>query len=836
MNQERKLREASKAANRTIFNRTLVLMAVFGGLLFLLLIFQLYRLQIVQHEELEEQAIDQQTSELSVSALRGTIYDSNGNVLAISSTAYDVIISPKAISERQAALDEARTEAQEKGEDTADYDWNVEDVICGNLASILGLDESDLRERCQNTDSQYERLARRVDGEVEDRIRELLDAYELTGCVYLQPNTRRYYPFGSLAAQIIGFTNENGGAYGLEAMFDEQLTGTPGRVVTATDRDGVDLTNFFQDYYDAQDGDDIYLTLDTTIQSYCESYLDQYCEQYGVQNGATIIVMQCDTGAILGMATSPSFDLNDAGTVTDETLLAWVEERTQELIDESEAAVEAAREEAQAAEDGAETDETGTDEAAAETADEDEDEEELHVLTYDEAYDQAYSEAVYSQWNNKAVNYTYEPGSTFKPLVVAAGLEQGVISENSTFDCGGFVMLGDWRIRCSNRNGHGVQTLAEALGHSCNPAMISIAQSLGLETFYDYLYSYGLMEPTGIDLPNETSSYFWPEEEFSLTNMATASFGQRFQITPIQLITAFNSVVNGGYLRTPYVVDSITDSDGNTVYEAESQVVRQVISEETSAQMRDMLEGVVTSYTGQNAYMAGYRIGGKTGTSQTLVEDEDVVSFVGFAPANDPEIIALVMFDAPEAVSGTSYTPDGQYISGGAMAAPVAGNLIADVLDYLGYEPSYSDDDVTGAMVSMPDLEGSTESEAADALQALGLDYRTVGVGDEVTGQIPASGTSVPQNNTVILYLGEDTPDEAVEMPNLAGLTPEQALTRLNNAGLFMRATGVSGAAADSSTVCTGQSVEAGTLVSPGYVVTVQFGNRTATDGDVQLG
>ncbi len=829
MNQERKLREASKAANRTIFNRTLILMAIFGGLLFVLLIGRLYWLQIVQHEELEEMAIDQQTSELSVSALRGTIYDSNGNVLAISSTAYDVIISPKAISERQAELDEARTKAQEKGEDTSGYDWDVEDVICSSLAAILDLDESRLHERCQNTDSQYERLARRVDGEVEDQIRQLLETYDLTGCVYLQPNTRRYYPYGSLAAQIIGFTNENGGAYGLEAMFDELLTGTPGRIVTATDRDGVDLTNFFQDYYDAQDGDDIYLTLDTTIQSYCESYLEEYCEAYGVQNGGTIIVMQCDTGAILGMATSPSFDLNDAGTVTDEALLAWVEERAQELIDESEAAVEAAREEAEAAEDGA-------DEAEADADASDEEEEELVVLTYDEAYDQAYSEAVYSQWNNKAVNYTYEPGSTFKPLVVAAALEQGVISENSTFDCGGSVMLGDWEIHCSNRNGHGVQTLAEALGHSCNPAMISIAQSLGLETFYGYLYSYGLMESTGIDLPNEAASYFWSEEDFSLTNMATASFGQRFQITPLQLITAFNSVINGGYLRTPYVVASIEDSEGNTVYEAESQVVRQVISEETSAKMRDMLEGVVTNYTGQNAYMAGYRIGGKTGTSQTLVEDEYIVSFVGFAPANDPEIIVLVMFDTPEAEAGTSYTPDGQYISGGAMAAPVAGNLIADVLDYLGYEPSYSDDDVTGAMVTMPDLEGSTESEAADALQALGLNYRTVGVGDEVTGQIPASGTSVPQNNTVILYLGEDTPDEAVEVPDLTGLTPEQALARLNNAGLFMRATGVSGTAAGSNTVCTGQSVEAGTLVSPGYVVTVQFGNRTAADGDVQLG
>ncbi len=823
MNRERKLREASKAANRTIFNRTLILMAVFGGLLFLALIAQLYRLQIVGHEDLEERAIRQQTSDLSVSALRGTIYDSNGNVLAISSTAYDVIISPKAIAERQAELDEALVKARGQGKDTAPYDWDVEDVVCSTLASILGLDEANLHERCQNLESQYERLAQKVDGEAEDQIRALLEEYRLTGCVYLQPNTRRYYPYGSLAAQIIGFTNDNGGAYGLEASFEAQLSGTPGRVVTATDRNGADLMNFFQDYYDAENGDDIYLTLDATIQSYCESYLEEYCARYQVRNGATIIVMDCDTNAILGMATSPTFDLNSYSTVTDETLLAWVDERTEELIDESEAAVQAALDAA-----NAEEGEDGEDGEAAEDTAEDGGEE-LHILTHDEAYDLAYSEAVYSQWNNKAVNYTYEPGSTFKPLVVAAALEEGVISEQSSFDCGGSVQLGQYTIRCSNRNGHGVQNLAQALGHSCNPAMISISQSLGLETFYDYFYHYGLMESTGIDLPNEAASIVWPEDSFSLTNMATASFGQRFQVTPIQLINAFNAVVNGGYLRTPYVVSSIVDSEGNVTYEAEGEVVRQVISEETSARMRTMLEGVVTDYTGKNAYMAGYRIGGKTGTSQTLVEGENIVSFVGFAPADDPEVIALVMFDTPTEGTGTA-------VSGGAMAAPVAGNLIADILDYLGYDPSYSEEDVTGAMVTMPNLEGMSEEEARSALRAVGLSCRTVGSGETVTGQIPAHGTSIPQNNTVILYLEEEPPTEPVEMPNLAGMTPEQVLVALNNAGLFLRATGVSGSASSGNTVCIDQSVAAGTLVTPGYVITAQFGDRTATDGDVLAG
>lgn len=832
MNQERKIREAGKAANRLVFSRTVKLMIVFGLLIFLPLIWQLYQIQIVRHDELEEKAVKQQTSELSISASRGTIYDANGNVLAISSTAYDVIISPKAIVDKQKELDEAKESAKEKAEKKyeddaenrskavaeaiAPYDWNVEDVVCTELAEILDLEESNLRERCQKTNSQYQRLAIKVDQDTEDEIRALLEEYDLAGCIYLQPNTKRYYPYSDLAAQIIGFTNDNGGAYGLESGYESQLAGEAGLVVTAKNAAGTDLMNFFQDYYDATDGSSLHLTLDATIQSYCENYLEEYCEKYETQNGGVIIAMECDTGAILGMAMSPTFDLNSYSEITDETLLEKVEENAKEKVEASEEAVKEAI--AQAEEEGTELTP-----------------EEKTPLTYEEAYKAAYADALSSQWTNKAITDNYEPGSTFKALVLAAGLEEGVIDENSTFECGGSVMVADWPkpIYCSNKNGHGHQTLAEAIGHSCNPALISIGQKLGKETFYEYFYNFGIMEPTGVDLPYESGSNVWPEEEFGIVELATASFGQRFTVTPIQMITAFNAVINGGYLYTPYVVDSITDQNGSVTYEADTTPVRQVISESTSEKCAEILEGVVTKYTGKNAYRSGYRIGGKTGTSQTKNSDGsdglNIASFMGFAPADDPDVIVLVIFDRPYDAGG-GYTSSDIYISGGNMAAPVAGDLLVDILDYRGYAQTYTADDLTGAPVSVPDLTGMTEIQVEEALKGKKLDYRTVGDGETVTGQIPAAGNSIPQNSTVILYMGEEAPTDAVEMPNLKGLTAKEAMSALNARGLFMKASGVS--SYSGSATCVSQSVEPGTMTSRGYVVTLQFSDGSNDDAD----
>ena len=594
---------------------------------------------------------------------------------------------------------------------------------------------------------------------------------------------------------MLGFTNDSGGAYGLEALYNEQLTGKNGLVVTAQNASGTDLMNFFQDYYDAEDGSDLHLTLDANIQTLCESYLQKGIEEYGILNGGFIIAMDCNNGAILGMASSPNYDLNHYSDVMDSILNADIEEAV----------------------------------SAAQAAGGD----------VDEARSQAYSAALYQQWRNKALNETYEPGSTFKTLVLAAALEEGVTSLSDSFTCTGSVQVADYTIHCSNKYGHGTQDLATAVGHSCNPAFIALGQRLGTEKFYSYLEAFGIVNAdgsktsTGIDLPGEESSIVWSKDSFGITELATASFGQRLQVTPIQLITAINAVVNGGYLYTPHVVDYIQDSTGTTTYTADTTPVRQVISESTSATCREILEGVVANgLTGKNAYRAGYRIGGKTGTSETLKEGEYIVSFMGFAPADDPEVIVLVAFENPDngGIKNNMYSSTGYFISGGQMAAPVAGDLLVDILDYRNYGKEYTVNDLTGVDTIVPNLVGQDAATAAATAQQYGFTSRTVGEGDTVTAQIPASGTSIPQGGELILYFGEARPESEVTMPDLTGCTPEEAAQRLNELGLYMRATGAS-QNYNATTKAYDQSVAAGTAVQPGTVVTVHF-NDTAIAGD----
>lgn len=795
MEDNQKKRRSEQIAKRRLFRRTLVLMVVFGVATFGALLGKLWNLQITRHDELEQQAVEQQTSTLTISAPRGTIYDSNENVLAISSTAYDIIISPRAIVQKQQELDQQKAAAEEANNPdnpASQYDVNVEDLVVTGMASILGLDEADVRERCQDTNSQYKRLAQKVDADTEEQVRNYIEEHDLAGCIYLQPNTKRYYPYSTLASQIIGFANDNGGASGVELTLDEDLTGENGLVVTAQDGDGTDLLNFFQDYYDAQAGSDVHLTIDTNIQTMCESILAEGIERYNVLEGGFAIALDCDTGAVLGMASSPNYDLNNYSTVIDTTLLAGVDEAAQAYVDE------------------------GMD---AETAQQ-----------------QAMTDAVYTQWRNKAINDTYEPGSTFKTLVLSAALEEGVVSESDHFYCSGVKQVANWPIRCSKREGHGDQTLRQAVMNSCNPAFIEIGQRLGAEKFWEYLENYGLMERTGIDLQGEGQSQFWDEEEFvseqGIASLATASFGQRFQITPIQMITAACAAVNGGRLMQPYVVQSITDSDGNVIQSAQPTQVRQVISEATSAQVRSILGSVVMDGgTGKNAYQAGYSIGGKTGTSETNQSKTTgrlIVSFLGVAPAENPQIVVLLGYDHPKpAVPGSNLTAGGYYISGGNMAAPMAGELIADILDYLGVEKQYKADELADVVV--PKVTELSLNDAQDLLKQKGLQWRTVGEGGVVTDQIPAQGASIPGSSQVVLYLGAEKPTDQVPVPDVSGKTLESAQTAFAKVGLYLRPSGSGGSYSSSSTVAVGQSITAGAMVDPGTVVDVQF-----IDTDIQ--
>lgn len=776
--QQAKPTNQRREAKRRTFWRTVFLLCVFGVALFIPLICQLYYWQITRHDELEQEAVDQQTSEISVSAKRGSIYDANGNVLAISSTVYDVIISPQAIAEKQSELDQAKAEAlveaAEKGEeaDVSEYEIDVDTLVAETLSGLLdGVSADSILEKCEDTGSQYKKLATRVENSVATEIRAFVEEYDISGCVYLVENAKRYYPYSSLAAQVIGFTNDEGGAYGLEAQLDDVLSGSTGLLVTAKNNRGTDLKNFFQEYYEAEDGSDVYLTLDATIQELCEKYLQEGIEKNDVQNGGFCIVMDCDTGAILGMASYPNYDLNDYSTVIDSVLSEQIEDGT---IDET--------------------------------------------------------TALNTMWRNKAVNDTYEPGSTFKSVVLASALEEGAVTESDTFNCIGYVTVGGERINCSATGGHGLQDLAVAVGNSCNPAFISIGQSLGAEKFYEYLDAFGLTEATGIDVPGEGLGVLWDFDDFGTVELATASFGQRFTVTPIGLITAINAVVNGGYLRQPYVVDHIVDETGAVTYQASGSAVRQVISEETSSRVTTMLEGVVTSYGGRNAYQEGYRIGGKTGTAQTLVADEYVVSFVGFAPANDPQIIVLFALDSPKVSEpGSDYSANGLYVGGGSMAAPLAGELIADILDYQGYVKEYTDSDLTGADVTMPNLTGYDESSAAELLKAKGLTYRVVGDGETVTGQIPSAGVTLPADSQVILYMGEEITEETVTMPDLTGMTPDEAVRALAACDLYMEASGSSSYYTD-TTLAYKQSVDAGETVERGTTITVYFSDDSIVD------
>ncbi len=775
---ERKDRVDDRHNKQRVFWRTVVLMVVFGVLVFIPLTLQLWDLQINQHEELQRKAVDQQTRDLAVSADRGRIYDAEGNILSISATVQNLVLSPKDLNAAIEANDKKIAEGK-----TANPSLN-KPFIAQGLANLTGLDVNDILERMDKTNSQYEVLARKLESEQSEPIREFIAANKLGNGVYLEPDSKRYYPYGSLASHVVGFVgSDNQGLYGTELIYDKALSGAAGRVVTAKNGKGTEMLSNYENFIDAQNGRDHHLTIDATIQGFAEKALKEGIEKYDIQNGGFCIVMDPNTGGILAMASAPDYDLNDPFVIADA---------------EDAAALQAVRD--------------GGDQ---------------------EAYTKARNDALLKQWTNRCVNDGYEPGSTFKSIVVAAALEEGVVSLDTSFYCNGSKQVADHTIHCAKREGHGAQNLSDAVRNSCNPAFIEIGQRLGAEKFYDYMEDFGLLEQTGVDLNGENKGYVWSRKFFEskegISSLATASFGQTFRITPIQLITAASAVVNGGHLMVPHVLDYTTDEDGNIVDTFPVTEVRQVISEDTSATVRDMLEGVVGAKqgTGKNAYQAGYRIGGKTGTSEKIGadqnEDDYIVSFLGVAPANDPKIVILLAYDTPKpSYPGSSWTAGGTYISGGNMAAPMAGPLMRQILEYMGVEKQYSAEEMSGADAAVPLCVGYTEAQAGPVLAEKGFTYRLIGSGEKVTGQIPTSGSVIPGGSEVLLYMGEDKPTEAVEMPDLAGKDPDTVKQTLTSLKLYMRGTG-SARFFTSSTLCAYQSISPGVMVEPGTVVDVTF-------------
>ena len=817
----RRKSDAARRANQVIRGRTMLIMLLLGVASFTVLFWKLYDLQINRHDELKAEAVGQQTDSMVISASRGTIYDKNGEIMAISYSTETVFVDPKAIEswveKQEQAIEEAAEAAAENGKSYTPPEILDQAYIARGLSRILNVEEETILEQLGRTNRQNEVIKKKVDQDVADEVRRFIngeiddEGNQLTMVnedgntvlisnpsrrptslqgIHLTPDTKRLYPFGSLAGNVIGFVNaSNVGAYGLEASYDDVLNGSNGLTVTPTNVNGTPLLfSGGEQMFDAENGSSLVLTLDTNVQYALEKGLESMLDKYDAANGGTGIVMDVNTGGIVAMASYPNYDPGDFSTIYTEGLQAELDAALAEIQQNR-----------------------GTYETEEK---------------YNKALSDARANAQYKQWRNKCYQDTYEPGSTFKPITLATALEEGVVNMNTTFTCTGSIHVEGWgkAINCSKRAGHGTQTLKVATGNSCNPAFVTMGLKIGTEAYYRYLKSFGLMETTGIDLPGEVEGIFANEDSFNsnVVSLAAYSFGQTFNVTPLELIRAQAATINGGYLYTPYLVEQVLDDEGNILSQHETTAVRQVISEETSAKVRECLEWVVSDGGGRNGQVTGYRIGGKTGTADKTGTKDVVVSFMCFAPADDPQYIMLLTMDTPSRTTGTA-------VFGGTMVAPVASQIMSEILPLLGVESDYTAEELVGADTTVPNVVGQTREAAEDRLADLGFTFRTVGDGDTVTDQTPAGGAIVPGNASIILYLGQEKPDTPCTVPNVVGKSASEANKAITNAGLIMKVTGTTTASSGNVYAIT-QSLPAGTEVAAGTVVTVQFGDNSVLD------
>lgn len=760
-------------ANRTILKRTAVLMGLFGAAVFIPLILKLISLQIIQFDTLSQLAAENQTRISNITPARGTIYDRNMNVLAVSADVENVCIDPNELSL--------------SGQDL--------DAIADNLSALLCVSKEKITGLMADTSYRYQIVKRKVEQQEAAAVRDYISREKITG-VYLEPDTKRYYPYGALASQVLGFVgSDNVGLDGVEAACDGALTGQNGSITAAKGNYGTQMQFHFEQYADAVNGNDVVLTIDQTVQEMLEKHMQEAINQYDVQNGAFGVVMDVNTGDILAMATLGGYDPNNYAVIYDAKTSEELEQQYNEAM-----------------------------EAEGELQEQ--------LLG---AYNTAVANARLSQWRNRVISDGYEPGSTFKSITLASALEEGAVSLSDSFYCSGSTTIkGRTRaLHCWRSAGHGQQSTAEALQNSCNVAFANIGIRLGGEKLYEYVHKFGLTEKTGIELGGEASGIFFDEATLanpdSYASLSSAAFGQTFKITPIQLVRAVAAVVNGGYVLEPHVVHQVLSPEGDVVETRGRTVLRQAISEETSQTMCQLLESVVSQGTAKNAQIAGYRIGGKTGTSEKIdVFDEDgnpvqdkIVSFVGIAPIDDPRYICLVALDTPSRETG-------YYISGGQMGAPTVRDVLADILPYLGIQPDYSEEAVQRTDVSMPEVSGMTFSDAKKALEEKNLTCRTVGQGDTVQGQVPAAGAIIPGGSETVLYLDTAPEQTEVSVPDVTGKDAETANRLITQAGLYMKIIGATGNGG--TILATRQTPAAGEAAEKGAVVEVEFSDLGARD------
>ena len=757
--------------------RILLVMLVLGILAFVPVGWRLYTLMIDQYEYYAGLALRNQTRTTSVTAHRGDILDRNMNILATSVSVENVYLDPHELKQSKADIP----------------------ALAQALGKILDKDPAWIEEQAGDIKQRYKQIGTRVDEETAGKIREYIQQQDISG-VHLEPTSQRTYPFGTLAAQVIGFTNaSNDGSEGVEAAYDSYLSGSTGQVITTKGNNEMDMPFSYENYIASRQGNSVILTLDTTVQACLEKQMETAIARYDVQNGAFGLVMNVKTGEILAMATLGSYDPNNYLELADPDAAAQVELLRQTYLAQPE---------------GSEEYEAGK-----------------------QTYTEALSAARLKQWRNRVLSDGYEPGSTFKVLTMAAALDCGAIDLNTSFHCSGSEQIPgrSQLLHCWRSQGHGAEKTPQALQNSCNIAFAHIALKLGGERFYEYIEKFGILEKTGIDLTGESKGVFFDKsliidtDKWGTASLTSGSFGQTFKITPLQLVRAIASVVNGGNLLEPYIVSEIVDADGNTVMKADPTVVRQTISKETSDTMRTLIESVVTEGTAKNAQVAGFSIGGKTGTSEKIdVFDENgqrvqdkIVSFVGIAPMNDPEYLVLVALDTPSRETGI-------YISGGVMAAPTVGAVLADILPYLGVERTFSETDPAGLEIVVEDLTNLTAQDAERKLKDMGLKAKFSGTGETVTGQIPAAGQTVPGGSEVLLYL-EQVPETAqVRVPDFTGMNRQQATDAAGALGLYVLVSG-NGEVSSDVTV-TAQSIPKDTQVPAGTTITLEFTDTTARD------
>lgn len=742
-------KRAEKGPAQRLRQRTAILILLILVLGFGAAVLRLTYLTTIQSSELQESAVDLQLADTTVSAKRGTIYDANGNVLAESASVWQVVMSPvnfKNDKQRQAAA---------KG-----------------LSEIFDLEYNDVLDDTK-LQSHYVVVKRRIESDEREKVLELIDTlkkdYNCSGVIQLLDDYKRYYPKNSLASSVIGFTgSDDQGLEGIEYEYDSYLSGIPGRIITAQNARGTDMPFRYEQNVESEDGNNVYLTIDETIQSICEKYMQKGVEDNNVLNKGVCIAMDVNTGAILAMVTTDGYDLNNP----------------YELSAKDKKKIKSTPKKKQA---------------------------------------EAESAALSNMWRNKAVADTYMPGSVFKMCVASAALEENLVNEKTSFTCTGSISVEGETIHCSNISGHGTQNFVEVISNSCNPAFIQIGQMLGAGKFRQYYQGFGFSDKTGIDLPGEAEDSFWKEGKMGGVDLAVASFGQNFTITPIQMITACAAVSNGGYVVQPHVVSKITDSKGNVIKTVDKKVKRQVISDDTSKKMNEYLEYNTERQGAAAGYISGYKVAGKTGTTEkrgvtkfeSSFSEDYISSFCGYAPADDPQIAMLVFFD----------TPDGDAYYGSQVSSPVFINIMSEVLPYLDVKTSYTDEELGYVDASAGDYTGVSVDEAKTAVEADGFTATVKGNGSTVISQIPTVSSGLQKGGSIVLYTDSDSQSETVSVPSLIGLSPDEVNNVASAYGLNVSFSG----ATTSSGTSSSQNIEAGTSVSPGTVITVSFADSSST-------